>query len=91
MKLRELLKMAEEDPNMLDYTLCMSTYFVVPPDDEDPEEFKVVVDNPIRGVASNDESKEIRFILNASDISACEKSTDNIKKLWADPGEEDQQ
>lgn len=109
MKLRELLKMSEDNPDMLDYTLCMSSYFLIPgrtpvdneqlvninPEefaniDIDPEELTVIWDNPIRGIATNDESKEIRFILNNSDISACDKSPDNIKKLWGDSEEEDQ-
>lgn len=81
MKLRDLLKMAEENPELLDYRLCLSDYIVVP--DEGGEDYDIVSDFPIRGVASHDEEKELRFVLTRSDIHALEKSNDKIL-AWVD-------
>lgn len=81
MKLRDLLKMSEENPELLDYTLCLSDYIVVP--DEGGEDYDIVSDFPIRGIASDEEEKELRFVLTRSDIYALEKSNDKIL-AWVD-------
>jgi predicted RNA-binding protein with PUA domain len=80
MKLRELLDMAKESPELLDYTLNLSDYIVVADSgpEEDQEDFDVVVDFPIRGIASHDETKELRFILDRSDVEAIEQTGDRI-------------
>ena len=80
MKLRELLEMANESPELLDYTLNLSDYIVVGDSgpEEDQEDFDVVVDFPIRGIASHDETKELRFILDRSDVEAIKQTGDRV-------------
>ncbi len=77
MKLRELLELAEENPAALDYDLCLSDFFSY----SDDEEVTLVSNFPILGIASNDESRKIRFILKGADVSVLERSRDKIHKL----------
>lgn len=75
MKFRELIELAKTNPEILDYTLNLSDYMVYPDGSEDID---TVADFPIRGIATNEEEKEIRFILARSDVYAIEKSRDKI-------------
>jgi hypothetical protein len=74
--------LAEENPDMLEYDLCLSDFFSY----DDDEEVTLVSDFPIMGIASNDESKEIRFILKGADISVLEQSRDKIHRLLREKG-----
>lgn len=85
MKLRDLLEMANNNPELLDYTLNLSDYIVVP--DEGGEDYDIVSDFPIRGIATHEEEKELRFVLTRSDIYALEKSNDQIL-AWVDAQKE---
>lgn len=80
MKLRDLLEQSKDHPELLDYDLCLSHLISVP--DESPEDGNIAIieDYPICGIAANADSKEIRFILTASNLSAL-KQTNHILTL----------
>lgn len=77
MKFQELLDMVAENPEMAEYELCLSDFFVY----EDDEEVTLVSDFPIATIASNDEEKELRFVLRRSDMTLLEQSRDRIMKI----------
>lgn len=84
MKKRDLIEYLSKYPD--DYDVCLSTYMIVPAEamDEDLLEegdFQVVVDHPIIGIAANDETQEIRFILSNSDMECAEDIEDEITRL----------
>jgi hypothetical protein len=75
--------MVEENPEIADYNLCLSEYFSVP-DDGSEDDYQIVTDIPIRGIAAHDEEKELRFVLTHSDMHSLENSKDRILKLLTD-------
>ena len=77
MKLKEFLELVENSPETADYELCLSDYFTY----DDDAEITVVSDFPILGIAVNEETKEVRFILKGADFSVLEKSRDKIHRL----------
>ena len=81
MKVSDCLKMVEENPEIKDYTLCLSEYFAIPADDDDPEDYTIVTDFPIAGIATNDEEKELRFVMRGSDMHLIEQGKDRILKF----------
>ena len=56
MKLRTLL---EEYKDCLDYDIVLSKHFVI----EEKENFEAILDVPVIGIATNDDEKEIRFVV----------------------------
>lgn len=86
MKKKHLLEYLAKYPD--DYEVCLSTYMQIPSEeldlDEDTtledEDFKIIVDLPIIGIAANDETQEIRFILD-SDMECAEEVEDEITRL----------
>lgn len=83
MKLRDLLEMAKEEPELLDYTMNLSEYMSVP-DDDGEGDFTVVTDFPIRAIVSNEEEKELRFVLTKSDFHLIEHSKDRVLEIIQD-------
>ena len=54
-----------------DYELCLSKYMaLVQPENPEDGEHMVVIDDPVIGMAKNDESKEIRLIVQTSEEEA---------------------
>lgn len=90
MKVKELLQMIEDNPEIAEYDLNLAEYFSVPDsyltDDADisEEDIQIVVDFPIRAIATNDDSKELRFIMTQSDFSTIEQCPDRILKILKD-------
>jgi len=79
MKKQDLIKALDDFPD--DFELCLSGYVKIPretldgledgePIDDDDQELMLVVDWPILGLASNHESKEIRFIVEGTNMEA---------------------
>lgn len=93
MKVQELLDMIKETPGIADYDMNLASYFSVPDsyisDDPDApeiteEDVQIVVDFPIRAIAVNPDSKEVRFVLIQSDFSTIEQLPDKILKILRD-------
>lgn len=64
MKVKDIIDGLNELPE--DYDIVLSKYVTF----DKKEELIAVEDIPIRGLAVSDDSKEVRFILNDSDIDA---------------------
>jgi len=81
MKISEILKMIEENPEIADYNMCLSQYIAIE-NEQDPEnKYQIVTDFPIRGIAADDEGQELRFIIHFDDLNCIENSRDRILKL----------
>jgi len=82
MKLQDLVDLANDNPDMLDYDMCLSDFFRY----DDDEEVTLVSDFPIMAVASNDESKEIRFVMKGADLSLLKESRDRVHQILHEKG-----
>ncbi len=76
MTLRQIL---EENPHFIDYQVCLSQFFVI--DKDESENTEVVADFPVLGIASNDEEKELRFLITVDDFDLLKKSKMKIIHL----------
>ena len=84
MKNKKLIEELQKLPD--DYDVCLSAYFLISPqqlknlpmtpeeaeDLDESEDFKVVFDHPIIGIAVNEDSEEVRFVLRGSSSEAVE-------------------
>ena len=77
MKVSHLIEELQSLPG--DYDVCLSMYFVVTSDEvegaeeTDDEDFHVVVDHPLIGIAVNTDTEEVRFVMRGSDPNTVEK------------------
>jgi hypothetical protein len=78
MTLRQLFA---DHPEVLDYDLCFTKFLTIDHPSETKPQLTVVADFPILGVASNEESKEVRFIIEASCLDEIRKSENKIIHL----------
>lgn len=72
MTIRDLLK---DNPDFMDYTVCLSQFFKV---DSNGENLDAVTDFPVLGIASNDEEKELRFIVFAHDLEIMQNAHNRV-------------
>lgn len=76
MKVSDFLKMVEESPEIKDYNLCLSQFFSI----DDEEGVTAVIDCPIVAILTNDQSQEVRFALQSTDIECIKNAPDRILK-----------
>ena len=84
MKVQDLLDMVAENPEIADYTFCLSEYLSVPDEaslDDENLPLIFVTDFPCLAIAANDDDKEIRLIMKQSDFSLIEQTPDRILKI----------
>lgn len=91
MKFRDLLNEIGDHPDLADYDIQLSKYLVIPIENETgiEREDSLVVDIPVRGIAINDSSKEIRFVISDSDAESMENIELNYSDLPIDEPETD--
>ena len=77
MKVQDILDMVAEKPEIAEYELCLSDFFAY----EDDGEVHLISDFPILGIATNDEDREMRFVLTTADVSLLERGRDHIHAL----------
>lgn len=75
MTIRQLLK---DNPDFMDYTICLSQFFTVSNDGDDLD---VVTDFPVLGIGSNDEEKELRFIVEAESLKTLKNAKTRVVHL----------
>jgi hypothetical protein len=89
MKKSDLIKHLEELP---DYDVCLSGYIKIDKEaldnmddgEEADEDVMMVIDYPILGLASNDETKEIRFVVEGTNLEALEAIDGEMTELQED-------
>ncbi len=79
MTLKELIDLTKDNPEILDYTICLSEFFC---GDQDGDDMTVVSDCPFSGIAVNEEEQELKFIMSKSNYHAFEVSQDKILRLF---------
>jgi len=80
MKIKHLIEELSKFPE--DYEVDLSAYMKIMPDKgEDDEDYYAVVDNPLIGLASNEETKEVRFVIQGYDNDALINIDGNMKPL----------
>ena len=62
--LRQILN---DNPEFMDYTICLSQVFIYDPAKEGEEQIIAVTDFPIMGLGSNPEESELRFVISSKD------------------------
>lgn len=77
MNKRKFLELINDVPD--DYNFELSEYLIL--DKSEGEEYIAVHDIPIRGIAVNDESKELRFICDSSDKEALQTLGEKVKEI----------
>ena len=78
MTIRELLK---DNSHFMDYELCLSQCFTVADPNDAELDLTTVSDYPILCIASNDEDKELRFIIEAKDLDLIKSAQNRIIHL----------
>lgn len=82
MKVEDLIEELSKYPK--DYDVDISSYMTVKMDEDNEidKDFTIVVDHPIIGLASNDETREIRFVIQGSEQDAVEDSDGGMDKWF---------
>lgn len=76
----ELLQRLADVPD--DFEFCLSKYMILKTDEDgNAEELAFVADEPIIGIAISNESKEIRFVRDGSNLDLAVKVGDELTLL----------